>query len=177
MKKELAVHFVSMVVLFFLIALFKQTFNLNVIWFFVGGVLGTFLPDVDHFIYIYYLAPQELTSQRATTMLGRGNVWAALDLLTDTRYERSKLIFHTVVFQAVFTLLAFLVVTSSGSLLGKGLVLAFLLHFVVDQFIDLIKIETLTNWFSSLNINLTKEKMTLFWVFNLIVVLLFGFLF
>jgi len=53
--------------------------------------------------------------------------------LLSTRQERIGLIFHTILFRAIFFVLTFWVMTSSTSLFGKGIVLAFCLHLVIDQ--------------------------------------------
>ena len=62
-----------------------------------------------------------------------------LILLYDTKKERRDLIFHTVEFQVIFTILTFWVVTSSGSLFARGLVLGYFLSltiFNLKKFID-----------------------------------------
>ena len=176
MKREIAVHFLFFLAFFVLISLFRNWLNISFWPLWAGGLIGTILPDVDHLIYIYFLRPHELTSQRVNYMLARREVLGVLHLLAQTRSERKRLILHTALFQVIFTLLAFLVVSSSGSLFGKGLVLAFLLHLVVDQLIDLVKIDNIDNWFGQICIILNKEKAVLYWVFNLVLILLFGFL-
>lgn len=113
--------------------------------------MGTLLPDIDHIIYIYFLNPIELTSQRATRLIGLGDYWRGMELLSDTRTERTKLIFHTAHFQILFLVLSFLIVTSSGNPFGTGLVLAFCLHLLIDQLVDLARIKDLgQNWFAEI---------------------------
>ncbi len=154
---------------------------LNIGLFLLGGLIGTVLPDIDHVIYIYLLHPQELTSQRINYVLAnqtqpvKQRVWHVFELMAATRQERKGLIFHTAYFQIIFWVLAFLVVSSSGSILGRGLVLAFSLHLIVDQFLDLMKLENLDNWFRQLNIQLEKEKYLFFWLGNVSILLLFSF--
>lgn len=156
------------------------TSALNIGLLLLGGLIGTVLPDVDHFIYVYLLHPQELTSQRVNYTLGNQNlpvkhrVWQAFELMTATREERKGLIFHTVHFQIIFWILTFLVISSSGSILGRGLVLAFSLHLIVDQLLDLMKLDTLDNWFRQWNIQLEKEKYLFYWIGNTAILLLFG---
>lgn len=181
MKRELFVHFTFLVFFFVLISLFKRfiptSVNAALMYasFWVGGIVGTLLPDIDHLIYIY-LKPQELTSQRVTFMLSKREIINTFDLLAATRYERKGLIFHSVLFQVIFAVLTFWVVSSSGSLFGRGLVLAFALHLIVDQFVDFMQVGNLSTWFSQVNMGLSKEKETMYWVANLIAVLIFGFL-
>lgn len=134
MKKEVLFHFLYLIPLFILVCLVRRWLTLAVWPFWVGGIIGTVLPYTDHLIYIYFLAPHELSSQRVASYVGQKQVFRAADLLVDTAHERANLIFHTPQFQALFFVLTFLMMTSSNSLLGKGIVLAFSLHLIVDQF-------------------------------------------
>src|SRR4030066_2287279 len=107
-------------------------------------------------------------------MLGSRLVVATHQLLAETRYERTKIIFHTATFQLIFTVLAFWVLTSSGSILGRGLVLAFLLHMLVDQIVDLTQTGGLATWFRNFPLILEgREKQ--YWLANLALLLIFAF--
>jgi hypothetical protein len=176
MKKEIFIHFSFLVVFFFLISLFRGWMDFNYWSFWLGGMVGTLLPDLDHFIYVYFLRPHELTSQRVGYLIGKREILKSLRLLAQTRSERTKLIFHTANFQLIFLVLTFLVITSSGSLFGRGLVLAFGLHLLVDQVVDLKETGSLDNWFSSFLISLDNSQIKGFWLILLLILLVFGFL-
>ena len=177
MRKEITVHFVFMVSLFLLISVFRKWFALPFWPFWIGGIVGTILPDVDHLVYVYFLRPHELTSQRAFHKLSNKDIKGVFSLLADTRSERTKLIFHSALFQIIFLILTFLVITSSGSIFGRGLVLAFSLHLLIDQYVDFMEIGNLDLWFKSItNISIDKEKARLYWGGVLIIILIFGFL-
>lgn len=176
MKKEAFIHYSFLISFFLLISIVKGWFSLLYWPFWVGGIIGNILVDVDHFIYIYFLRPQELTSRRVGYMFGKRNVRGSLNLLAETRQERKDLIFHTVFFQLIFLVLTFLVVTSTGSILGRGIVLAFSLHLLVDQAIDLMEIGNLNTWLKFLPIRLDEDKHAVYWVGVLLLLLLFGFL-
>jgi len=177
MNKQLAFYFASFLVFFLLITLARGWFIPNFIPFWVGGALGALLPDVDHFVYIYFLRPHELTSQRASRLASSGKVFSAYDLLARTRSERTSLIFHTALFQIIFYVFAFFVLTSSNSLLGRGIVLSFLLHLLVDQYLDFQQIDSLSHWFKNLNIEISRDKTVFYWVAAAIILIVFGFLF
>lgn len=170
MKKEISIHLFSYLLFFFIVTLLQGWFTLEIIPFWIGGLVGSLLPDVDYLIYIYYLRPHELTSQRATAMLTRGEVWKSFNLLSATRRERTKLIFHTSWFQIVFLVLTFWVVTSSGNWFGRGLVIAFSLHLLVDQLIDFSEIGSLQNWFKDVKVELDKEK-SLFYCLAILIII------
>jgi hypothetical protein len=181
MKKEFFTHFLFAIPLFILMSLVRSWVSLPYWLFWVGGVLGTFLPYLDHFIYTYFLAPHELSSQRVTSYIAQKKIGSALDLAFATAEERSKLIFHRAYFQVIFLILTFWVVTSSGSLLGKGLVLAFSLHLIIDQLEELLRVGNLNSWFKEISFippeGLDRNKTYAYFAFNLIALLLFGFVF
>jgi len=176
MKKELVTHFSFAVAFFILISLLRGWFDLTHIPFWAGGIIGTFLPDVDHLIYVYFLRPHESISQKASQLMGNKDYGRAFSLLADSRTERSKLIFHTGYFQIIFMIFTFLVITSSGSLLGRGLVLAFSLHLLVDQYIDLTETGRLATWFKEFPANLEGKQMRWYLIVILVLLLIFGFL-
>lgn len=174
MKKELLIHFLFAIPFFILVTLVKGWLKLAVWPFWVGGVVGTLLPYADHFIYIYFLAPHELSSQRISSYVAQKRIGSAIDLALATTEERSKLIFHRAYFQVIFLVLTFWVMTSSGSLLGKGLVLAFSLHLLVDQLDEYLRVKNLNSWFKEMPIYIPSN---VYFGINLLALLLLGFVF
>lgn len=176
MKKELITHFTFVIAFFIFISLFRGWFELSYLAFWVGGIIGTILPDIDHLIYVYFLRPQEAISQRVVSLVSKRESLAGLSLLSETRSERKHFVFHTFHFNIIFLLLSFLVITSSGSNLGRGIVLAFSLHLLIDQVVDFIETGDLLNWFRQVNIELSVEQKRYYLIGNLIVLLFLGFL-
>jgi hypothetical protein len=176
MKKELFIHFSFLISFFIFISLSKGWFSLSFWPFWLGGILGTFLPDIDHLIYVYILRPGELTSQRVSYMFKKRRIWETFRLLAETRQERHNLIFHSFLFQIIFLVFTFFIITSTGSLFGRGLVLAFSFHLLVDQAVDLMEVGNIDNWFSQMPFLFNKEKVNLYWIGIFILVLIFGFL-
>mgnify|MGYP001604517276 CR=1 FL=1 len=160
-KKEFVLHIGTLFVFIVSVIVFKRWFDLAYWPFLVGGILGTILPDIDHLIYVYFVSPQDLTSQRVSYLVYRREILRSISLLYETRSERKSLIFHSTIFQIIFWILCFLVITSSGSIFGRGLVLAFSLHIVVDQAID-FKFQNL--------------KPTPYFYLNVLILLFFGIL-
>ena len=175
MKKELFIHFAFCISLVVFSTLVNGWFSLIYWPFWAGAFLGTILPDIDHLLYVFFLKPQELTSQRVGHMLGKRDIVGSLNLLAETRGERTKLVFHSATFQLIFWVLTFFVITSSGSLLGRGLVLAFTLHLLVDQLVDLSDTGSLENWFKNFPLEMDPRKQKLYLWANLILLLIFSF--
>ena len=178
MKKEIFIHFAFFVSLFIFVSIIRKYLSFSFWPFWAGGIIGTLLPDLDHILYVFFLRPQELTSQRVSYMLTKRDFWGSLNLLAETRSERTKLVFHTATFQLIFLVLAFFVLTSSGSLMGRGLVLAFTLHLSIDQIVDINETGGLANWFRNFPFwtPVDRRQAMTWWGAGLLVVLLFGFL-
>jgi len=100
-----------------------------------------------------------------------------MSLLYQTRTERKGLIFHTLFFQVIFLILTFWMLSSSGSLFGRGLVLAFALHLSIDQLIDLMELGNFDNWLRFFPMKLDLDKTKIYWLCSTILLLVFGFLF
>lgn len=163
MRREIFLHFSFWFSFFVFIALANKIFDLSYWPFWLGGIIGTILPDVDHLLYLY-LHPSELTVQRVNFYLNKHEIKRVFTLLYETRSERKDLIFHTAFFQVIFMVLTFWVLTSSGSNFGKGLVLAFSLHLLVDQMVDITKTGSFSNWLKNLPWEVDLVKAKLYWL-------------
>lgn len=176
----------------------KRLFNLSALELLLGGIIGLYLPDVDHLIYVYLLRPNDVTSQRVRADLASGRFGHALGIICDTHNERGKLVFHTLVFQIILLLLAFLIATSSASYFGRGLVLAALVHLSVDQFLEmrqgrggqttqnlvpgqpqyLVQSQPgLSQWYAGIGIALEKKQENLYFWIVVTLVLVIGVIF
>jgi hypothetical protein len=175
MKKDLLTHFSFLISFFLFISLFKHWFAWGFLPFWFGGIVGTILPDVDHLLYIYFLKPHEAVSQKVSSLISEKKVRESWDVLVETRIQRPELIFHTAYFQVIFLALTLWVVTSSGSLFGRGLVLAFSLHILIDQFIDLMETKNLDNWFAKILMIKDKDHRRWYLAANFILLLVLGF--
>lgn len=174
MKKDLSTHFIFWLVYFVAIILLKHLFDWSVVPFVIGGLIGVVLPDIDHIIYVYFIKPTDLSSQRINYLVNKSELKRSVELLYETRSERRDLVFHTLFFQAIFFVLTFWILTSSGSLLGSGLALSFMLHLSVDQFIDLRDPGSLDTWFKYVPFRLNFGQSQVFWVISTSIVLLMG---
>lgn len=164
MRRELFIHFCFWFSFFVLITLLKHYFNLSYWPFWVGGVVGLLLPDIDHLIYIYVIKPGDLSSQRVNYLLDKKDIFKSLEVMYETRSERKELVFHTIFFQIIFFVLTFWMMSSSGSYFGKGLVLSFALHLCVDQMMDINELGHFDNWFNYLPFKLEFEKSKIYWM-------------
>lgn len=131
MKKEISNHLLFWLSYFLFLTVANSLYSFSYWPLYVGGLVGLFMSNLDHLLHIFVFKPQELTSQRVLALFKNRQYKEALVLSYDTREERIDLIFHTNLFQIIFIVLTFWVVSSSGSLFARGLVLGYLLSLVI----------------------------------------------
>lgn len=176
MRREIFIHIAFWFSFFVLVSLVNGFVSVSYWPFWVGGALGLILPDIDHLVYVFFMNPQDLTSQRVNFLLRKSEIGRTISLLYETRGERKNLVFHTFLFQAIFLVLTFLIISSSSSIFGIGLVLSFAIHLSVDQLIDLVDLKHLGNWGNILPFELDFPKSKIYFGTMLLLVLAMGLL-
>ena len=151
LKKEIGDHLISSLVIFIFaeaVWLISGNFSvLSAVFFLLGLVLGTFILDVDHLVYWYFLKPSLEESKKARELISQKQYKQALSLLAENHKAHTSLVFHHFVFQAVLLIVSFFIISSTTSIFGKGLVLAMSAHLLLDQFLDLrTNPDHLKNW-------------------------------
>ncbi len=131
MRKEIIKHLIYFAGYFVFLTIVNSLYSLSYWPLYVGGLVGLFIPNIDHLLHVFVLKPQELTSQRVAVLFKNKQIKEAITLLYDTRDERKDLMFHIVMYQIIFAILTFWVVSSSGNLFGRGLVLSYYLSLVI----------------------------------------------
>lgn len=147
-KLNLKVRINWIIVLYFaVISVLRLRLDWGLPLFWVGGLIGSYLLELDHLLYTLWIYPHELTSMRVKKLFGQRRFQEAIIMLIDTRNERKRLSFHSVIFQAILPIFAFFVLTSTGSMLGAGLVMALYLRSLQEQFKDFRKKGDIKGWF------------------------------
>ena len=139
MKKDVLNHLIYFLIYFTFITLINKLFSFSYWPLYLGGIVGLILPNLDHLLYCFVFKPFELTSIRIKALITEKRFKEAIILLYNTKDERKDLIFHSTNFQLIFFILAYWVVSSSGNLFGRGLVLGFLLNevfFIYKNYAD-----------------------------------------
>ena len=135
MKRVFFIHLAFFVSVFILFSIFRGWLSFSYWLFWVGGVLGSIIPELDQLLYIFLINPQELSSQRVIYLIKNRNFAGALRLIIETKSERHNLIFHSDTFLVVSGILFIWILSSSGSILGSGIVLGLLTHLLIDRLI------------------------------------------
>ncbi len=113
----------------------------------IGGLLGFHLLDVDHLLDVFFLHPEKEDSQQVKEALRSRNWKRVWQVLIETASQRSKLVLHSVVFEVVLMFLVIYVVTSKGGLFAAGLVLSFWLRILYEQVREFMKTGKMDRWF------------------------------
>lgn len=174
MKKDYLIHFTFLTAFFVIITLFKGWLSFEYIVFWIGGALGTFLPDTDYLFYAYLAEPTDAISREVKIHISEGKYAQSADVFLEGRVPRNRLTFHNSLFQLVFVVFSFLVITSSGSLLGRGIVLGFLLHLFIDQVIEYMEKGGIKEWFYNFPVELGSRDRKWYLIGNGLVLLIFG---
>jgi len=135
MKKELTSHYLLTLVWLVVVSLLRWRWNLELIWLWLGALAGTMILDLDQVFYALVIYPEE----KAKELWRQRRIRALLEYLAETYSQRVRLTFHNALFQVGFLVFSFWVLTSTGGLFGKGLVMAANLHLLKDEFYLLIK--------------------------------------
>jgi hypothetical protein len=138
-KQELKNHLSPLLAVFIItsiIWIFVKVSWFNYVFLFFGLLWGSFLLDIDHLIYWFYLEPNLDESGLAQIAWKKGDYKSMLKLLESTHTTHINLIFHHYFFQIVITLISIFVFTSSSSIFAKAFLLAINIHLLIDEIKD-----------------------------------------
>lgn len=164
-KKEILNNLWLVLIWLLAVTLLRWDWQWNLVLFWLGGILGVFLFNLDHLFYLLVISPHELTSQRFQRLLEQKKFKEALVLMFDTTYERYRLPFHNALFQVILLVLCFFVLTSTNNLFGSGLVMGMMLHLLKDEVGELLskQEERLKKWlFWQVNFEISFDQQKLF---------------
>ena len=145
--KTIYKHLWSIFPFLILISLVHWQLKFSLIFFWLGVIIGTFLLHLDQAIYCFFQSSHEFSSQRIKRLWEQKDYRGAVTFLLETQEEREKLVFHSVLFQFVLLVASFFVLTSSASLLGKGVVMGLFLQSLIEQGRQLHSKGEINNWF------------------------------
>lgn len=120
---------------------------LNAFYFAVGAILGTFFLDLDYFLFAYITEPEHYFSKQLQKLISEKNISNVLNYIQTHKGEMGNLVLHSALFQGVLAALSFYVVSSSGNIFVKALVMTALLQSFYRQWVDYEKEKNLNDWF------------------------------
>jgi len=132
-KKEVTSHLLVTFIYFALISLFNLNLGFALLFLWFGGLIGTFLLDVDHVLLGLDLENKTWWAEKFRFLWNKKKYKEAIFYLVGTHLEHRNLVFHSALFQPILLFLAFFVLTSTSSLFGSGLVMSMNLHLLKDE--------------------------------------------
>jgi len=160
-KKELTSHYLVTLIWLIIVGLLRWKWDLELVWLWLGALVGTMILDLDQVFCALVIYPEE----KALEFWQQRKIKALLEYLAETYFQRVKLPFHNAIFQVGFLVFSFWVLTSTGGLFGKGLVMAGNLHLLKDELHLLLqkREEELRHWFFwSVRQEVSFEKQKIF---------------
>jgi hypothetical protein len=100
--------------------------------FLIGVMIGFAVIYADRLLHAFYLYPDTEFNQLLQTEWKRKNVFGVWNLLIQAEGHQEKLLTRSILFLAVYAVLTFFVLTSTGSMVGIGLMLGMGLRYTVD---------------------------------------------
>ena len=165
--------FISLFLLLILLTIIKRWFDYSYAFLWLGAIFGFYLPFVDHLFYAYIVRPDLEVSGNIKALMRPKTIGRLISFVNETKDQRERLIIHTAYFQVVFLLLTLYVLTSSGNLLGRGLVYGFSFSLFVEELILFRKTGELKSWFSQIPILLDHHETKVYIYANVLVLLIF----
>lgn len=135
-RNEIISHLIVTFAYFLLVSILRWKIDLGLIAIWFGGIIGTYLLDIDHLLYWYILHPEADDSRQAKILFKNQDYKGIYQLLSAVHQSHTKLIFHTALLQIVLLILSVYVLTSGGSVFGSALIMAANLHLLKDVWHD-----------------------------------------
>jgi len=131
---------------FGLLSLINLKLGFDLIWLWVGAMLGWLFIYVDRLNHVYLTKPDEQLSVYVKHLVTNKRYGEAFILLTNRGGEQRFLMSRSVLFMVAFVPLALFVLTSTASELAAGMVLGIGLHLLLSIAFDWYRFEYLKHW-------------------------------
>lgn len=134
-------------------------FNLNLLWWLLGTLIGFLFVFGDRLVYSLVSRPDETLSVKVKELFVRGRMTEGLKLLLAERYDQKELVMRSAIFLVVWAVLAFFAMTSVTDHFARGLVLGIGTHLIFDLIYDFREDkERLDQWFWQIKRTLEPEE-------------------
>jgi hypothetical protein len=132
-------HLLASLAVFIIISIFLVIFkvgNIQIFYVFLGLALGSFVLDIDHFIFWYFIKPNLEESRLVKLSINHHDFKSVYNVLKTSHQYHHNLVFHHYFFQVILALFSFFIFTLTNNPFVCSLVIALNLHLLVDEIID-----------------------------------------
>ncbi len=134
-------------------------FNLDLLWWLLGAVLGFLFVFGDRVVYLLVSNPNEALSIKIKDLLKQNKIGEGTELLLKERYDQKELVMRSFLFLIVWIAMAFFAMTSVVNAFARGLILGIGMHIEFDLIYDyLFDKERLDLWFWQIKRTLEPEE-------------------
>lgn len=114
------------------------SFDLSLMWWGLGLVVGFLFIFLDRFVYSLGTHPTESLSMKVNDLFKHGKVYEAVSTLVNERKEQRELVMRSFLFYGVWVILALFTMTTSFNSFARGLMLGIGTHLTFDLVTDYI---------------------------------------
>lgn len=129
----------------------------------IGAILGTFVLDLEYYIYAYFVDPKKDFSKTLTSYINHKDFTNAVLFVDHHKNELEDKSLNSALFQIVIAFFSIFVVYSTRSVFAQALVLSILansIYKLVEQFLE----NDYENWFWIMKIPPKKDTVTIYLV-------------
>ena len=176
-KNKSALFILLSIILYFSVFFLQFRFSLDYAAFIFGGIVGLSFFWWEVLFYLFTLPRLETESRQLKHLVQEKQFQSVLRFLQDQTNSQA-LISRSLLFLGIYFVMAFFVITSTGSPVGVGLILGLGLRYCLDIFLyrdHMNNLEKMYTQFGGFNLNdhlfsqLTKLFVILFCVLSLLV--------
>jgi hypothetical protein len=149
-------------------------FNINLLWWLLGAVVGFLFVFLDRVFYSIFSKPEEASSLKLKELFARKNFVGGISLLLSENYNLKEAAMRSAMFVVTWVVLAFLTVTSVPNFFARGLMLGIGTHLVFDLIYDFkTNKERFDQWFWHIKRTLEpNEKVVFVYIIGIVYLLL-----
>jgi len=141
MKNKIVLHQLVLFIVLVLLSILGWTgqpdfVNLDLLWWWLGGVLGFVFVFSDRFIYSLVTRPDESLGLRLHDLFGQRKFVEGLKMLISERHEQRELAMRSFLFVICWVILAFWTMVAAINPFAKGLLIGIGTHLIFDLIYD-----------------------------------------
>lgn len=152
---------ISITVSITIIALTVSTDPIEIGAILFGSLLGTFVLDLDYFIYAYFLEPTKDFSKNIMAFIKHGDVKNILMYIDIHKNDIEDKTLHSTLFQTVFAVFSIFVISSNTPYLVKSIVISILANSIY-RFLEAYFKGNVTTWFWAFKNTPSKNGMIIY---------------
>lgn len=140
-----------------ILAITVQRDAVGIAMIFLGTILGTFLLDLDYFLYAYFIEPEADFSKDVRAFTKHGDI---LNVMMHIHYHKNDLkekTLNSALFQVILVFVTYYAVTAAPTLIIRTLILSTFVNSIYRMAEAYNEDNSLRDWFWVINRRPTKE--------------------